>query len=667
MPLMEWSDTLSVQVAELDDDHRQMVDILNQLWDANERHDRSPAIAALFARLADHAKAHFEREEALFARWSYPGAAPHAAIHREALARLAGLAAEFARGGSPTIGDEVFDFARDWLIQHILHEDALYGPFFQAIGIAAIDDPGAMPRGGGLPLLAWAALAQGAGIAAGGMLLGQAGATPSALGAFAVLVVSATATLGAARWGVALPLRRAVAALRALSIRQPCPQDRAPPVAELRDLSFQLGIVQTISRASAAKRHEAEQVLRNTESEMKSVFFGLSDDLESEITRGVGAVEQKSGALSEVAVTMHDQATFVSQQNRKANTAAQSATADVEAVSRASNALLEAIGRMRDDAGRSHRTTAHAVEQARQGAAAAQGLAEASKRIGAVVDLIAGIAGQTNLLALNATIEAARAGDAGKGFAVVAGEVKTLASQTAKATGEIGEQIGAIQRNVAAVVAMIEATNGAMSEVASLSEGIVAESTAQAEAAEGIAAQAGHAAEAASEVSAAVGAISSTAAEAEQMSVLLQSTVGAIAEELGQVRAALIHRLQDALVRDRRQHRRIACDLPARAVHAGGACSGAIKDLSLGGARLAVSEGICPDRGDVRLTVDRLGELTAQVVRAAAGRLHLRFQLSSSQAARMTAFLTEAEQAPPAAPTQTPAAPAAESAEVDLW
>jgi methyl-accepting chemotaxis protein len=72
------------------------------------------------------------------------------------------------------------------------------------------------------------------------------------------------------------------------------------------------------------------------------------------------------------------------------------------------------------------------------------------------VALINAIAGQTNLLALNATIEAARAGEAGRGFAVVAAEVKELAAQTAKATHEISEQVGAIQSATEGSVAAIK-------------------------------------------------------------------------------------------------------------------------------------------------------------------------------------------------------------------
>jgi methyl-accepting chemotaxis protein len=91
------------------------------------------------------------------------------------------------------------------------------------------------------------------------------------------------------------------------------------------------------------------------------------------------------------------------------------------------------------------RIAAAAVEQARATDDRINTLSDAANRIGDVIKLITTIAEQTNLLALNATIEAARAGEAGRGFAVVAQEVKELAAQTAKATGEIGGQITSIQ------------------------------------------------------------------------------------------------------------------------------------------------------------------------------------------------------------------------------
>src|SRR5207253_6149568 len=116
------------------------------------------------------------------------------------------------------------------------------------------------------------------------------------------------------------------------------------------------------------------------------------------------------------------------------------------------------------------RITGTAVAQAAKSGATVQGLAKAAQRIGDVVELINTIAGQTNLLALNATIEAARAGEAGRGFAVVASEVKALAEQTAKATGEISQQITGIQaatQDSVAAIKEIGDTIGRMSEIAS--------------------------------------------------------------------------------------------------------------------------------------------------------------------------------------------------------
>jgi methyl-accepting chemotaxis protein len=115
-----------------------------------------------------------------------------------------------------------------------------------------------------------------------------------------------------------------------------------------------------------------------------------------------------------------------------------------------------------------------AVGQARSTTDRVSELSKAATRIGDVVELINTIAGQTNLLALNATIEAARAGEAGRGFAVVASEVKALAEQTAKATGEIGQQINGIQAATQDSVNAIKEISGTIEKLSEISSTIAA-------------------------------------------------------------------------------------------------------------------------------------------------------------------------------------------------
>jgi methyl-accepting chemotaxis protein len=115
-----------------------------------------------------------------------------------------------------------------------------------------------------------------------------------------------------------------------------------------------------------------------------------------------------------------------------------------------------------------------AVGQARSTTDRVSELSKAATRIGDVVELINTIAGQTNLLALNATIEAARAGEAGRGFAVVASEVKALAEQTAKATGEIGQQISGIQSATQESVGAIKDISGTIEKLSEISSAIAA-------------------------------------------------------------------------------------------------------------------------------------------------------------------------------------------------
>jgi methyl-accepting chemotaxis protein len=122
----------------------------------------------------------------------------------------------------------------------------------------------------------------------------------------------------------------------------------------------------------------------------------------------------------------------------------------------------------------SARIAGEAVEQARGTTARVSELSRAATRIGDVIELINSIAGQTNLLALNATIEAARAGEAGRGFAVVASEVKALAEQTAKATGEIGQQISGIQAATEESVGAIREISGTIERLSEISSTIAA-------------------------------------------------------------------------------------------------------------------------------------------------------------------------------------------------
>jgi methyl-accepting chemotaxis protein len=124
--------------------------------------------------------------------------------------------------------------------------------------------------------------------------------------------------------------------------------------------------------------------------------------------------------------------------------ASEEASTNVQSVASATEEMASSVNEISRQVQESARIANEAVDQACKTNDRVGELSKAAGRIGDVVELINTIAGQTNLLALNATIEAARAGEAGRGFAV-AFEVKALAEQTARATGEIGQQIAGIQ------------------------------------------------------------------------------------------------------------------------------------------------------------------------------------------------------------------------------
>src|SRR5205807_451800 len=171
----------------------------------------------------------------------------------------------------------------------------------------------------------------------------------------------------------------------------------------------------------------------------------LADGFETAVGNIVHTVSTAATDLETAANTLTHTADTTQQLSGIVASASEEASSNVQSVASASVQLAASVNEIARQAEQSSKIAGDAVRQAEETDDRINELSKASTRIGEAVKIITAIAEQTNLLALNATIEAARAGEAGRGFAVVASEVKALATQTAKATEEIGTQIAGIQ------------------------------------------------------------------------------------------------------------------------------------------------------------------------------------------------------------------------------
>jgi len=344
------------------------------------------------------------------------------------------------------------------------------------------------------------------------------------------------------------------------------------------------GVMATLGRSADAMRCSAQRMTDSTEATQASVETTATD------------TEESVAALSGVAA--------------------------------ATEQLTGSVGEITRQASASALAARDAVSQAEATTQTVLSLQQSAARIGDVVGLIDSIAGQTNLLALNATIEAARAGEAGKGFAVVAGEVKALASQSAHATKQIGEQISMIQQATEEAVGSVASMAKAIERMGLIADTIASSVHQQGSATHEIAESVGRVTRQAQSATRAMREVSAVAQTAGGISSGVLIAAGDVADVSKGLRLE-VESFLEAMRRsadDRRRYERIAaCGTFAVLHHAGQASRMEVRDISRGGAALLTSALLdVGTRVELELPAP-VGRIAARVARCSEGSIAMAF------------------------------------------
>jgi methyl-accepting chemotaxis protein len=296
--------------------------------------------------------------------------------------------------------------------------------------------------------------------------------------------------------------------------------------------------MQAIAKAERDAAAHAEQNRISSEAR-RAELIRFADDFEAAVGSIVSNVSASAEQLESAAGTLTRTTETTQHLSNQAAGASEKASSNMQSVATATEELSLSVGEIGRQVQESSRIADGAVKQAEQTDARIGKLSRAAQQIGDVVKLITAIAEQTNLLALNATIEAARAGDAGRGFAIVAAEVKSLSSQTAKATDEISSHISGMQDATQESVAAIKEIGGTIGQISTIASAIATAVSQQSSATEEIARSVQNVAQGTQEVSTNITEVNRGATETGSASEEVLNSAQTLSSESARLRAEL--------------------------------------------------------------------------------------------------------------------------------
>jgi methyl-accepting chemotaxis protein len=353
--------------------------------------------------------------------------------------------------------------------------------------------------------------------------------------------------IGAAALGVALcafllgrsvsrPLIRLAQAMRLLAKGDADVDLPAQAAGEIGDMVASVDVFRQNLIENRRLEGQTEAIRQRAEAERHDTLERLADQfrdgVETEVDHAARAAVDMQGSARSVS----EAAVEASQKVAVVSSASTQASSNVQTVAAAAEQLSASVGEISRQVGEASVVSQQAVSDAERATSSMHELMAVAQRIQTIVALISAIANQTNLLALNATIEAARAGEAGKGFAVVATEVKSLASQTAKATEDISVQIAAIQSTSGRAAADIGRLRGVVDRIGQISAMIAAAVEQQGATTQEIARNVNEAASGSGEIAKSIDAIASVAQRTDSAAGILVGSADQMAESLAQLR-----------------------------------------------------------------------------------------------------------------------------------